>query len=591
MSVSVPSSVIALWSICELAFYASEVHNWDDFPLQVTFENGDAQITLDAYWDGGNVWKVRFAPTKTGTWKWRASSTDSKLDGLSGRIDCIEPEEDQIAENPNLRGHLRISPNGRYFTYADSTPFFYLGDTCWSMNEERCGVGENQDGPFYVWMKDRKSKGITVINHWIFKSEHPAVDGKTYPSSNEGGEPFEIRENEYVFDKLKPGFYRYVDVRWRALWENGFVMAGPPTWFCKPKHHANLEQAKNISRYIMSRYGVYNLVWALSGEYSFGEQREHAPWNEVSAWNELGTFIAEYNPYKHPISIHPGPANYHASSSIDFHNSGWLDHNWLQSGQYPRGQHRIALWARDNYDRKPVKPVLHAEGFYEGNNAADNFHIRYQPWSAFLNGACGDVYGAHAIWTFSDHDDPRSIRWGKGDRLDWREGLELPGSGHLKHVADFFNSIEWWKLVPHREWLRVDENPPPMPTEDDITPPHCAAERSKAYVIYIPQGNRDKAISVTHLEGKAYKARWYDPRNGIYSDINDGKPVNTDQKDEWTLPSVPDDEDWVVILTRIAVDESNTKEIASPVNVSETAGFNTEFTFPPKLSADGRYLE
>jgi hypothetical protein len=53
------------------------------------------------------------------------------------------------------------------------------------MNEERCGIGENQDGPFYVWMRDRKSKGITVMNHWIFKSEHPAVDGRIYPSSNE----------------------------------------------------------------------------------------------------------------------------------------------------------------------------------------------------------------------------------------------------------------------------------------------------------------------------------------------------------------------------------------------------------------------
>jgi hypothetical protein len=53
-----------------------------------------------------------------------------------------------------------------------------------------------------------------------------------------------------------------------------------------------------------------------------------------------------------------------------------------------------------------------------------------------------------------------------------------------------------------------------MPNEDDITPPHCAAEKGKVYVIYIPQGNKGKIISVTHLEGKAYKARWYNPRNG-----------------------------------------------------------------------------
>lgn len=149
---------------------------------------------------------------------------------------------------------------------------------------------------------------------------------------------------------------------------------------------------------------------------------------------------------------------------------------------------------------------------------------------------------------YSHYLSQGSIRWGKGDRLDWHEGLELLGSGHLKHVADVFNSIEWWKLVPCREWLRVDGSPSHMPTEDDITPSHCAAEVGEIYVIYIPQGNKDKTISVTHLDGKAYKARWYDPRNGVYSDINDGKSVNTDQRDEWTLPSVPDDEDWLLLL-------------------------------------------
>ena len=307
----------------------------------------------------------------------------------------------------------------------------------------------------------------------------------------------------------------------------------------------NLKQAQNVSRYIMARYGVYNLVWTLSGEYSFGAQKDNAPWDEVPTWNALGNFVASYNPFNHPMSIHPGPATFHASSSIDFHNENWLDHNWLQTGQYPRGQHRVAVWARADYDRNPTRPVLHAEGYYEGDGAANSFHIRYQPWSAFLNGACGDVYGAHAIWTFNDPDDPRTIRWGKGNTAAWRDGLNLPGSGHLKHVADFFAAIEWWKLVPCREWLRVNGDPPPMPTEDDISLPHCAAEEGKVYVIYIPRGNSDKIISVTHLAGQSYRARWYNPRNGSYLSIGDGKLVN---KDEWAIPPIPDDEDWVLIL-------------------------------------------
>ncbi len=414
------------------------------------------------------------------------------------------------------------------------------------MNEERCGLGNNEDGAFYVWMRDRKSKRITVINHWFFKSRHPAKDKKIYPSSNEGGKAFEIREGAYVFDELKPGYYRYVDVRWQALWQNGFVMAGPPTWICNSKHYMNLKQAQNISRYITARYGVYNMVWALSGEYSYGEN--NPPWDQVSTWNDLGNFVASHNPFSHPISIHPGPAIYHASSSIDFHNEKWLDHNWLQTGQYPKGQYRVAVWAKSDYDKSPTRPVLQAEGFYEGQEkSANSFHVRYQPWTAFLNGACGAVYGANAIWMFDDPDDPRTIAW-RNNSMSWKEGLELPGSSHLKHIVDFFTAIEWWKLTPHREWLRVDGKPPPMPTEDDISPPHCAAEEDEIYVIYIPRGNADKTISIAHLASRAYHAKWYNPRDGAYLDINDGEPVNTDGRDEWTLPPMPDDEDWVCLV-------------------------------------------
>ena len=542
--VSLNAENVTQWSIFELSFNAIGTHNWTDFPLQVTFENGETRIKLDGYWDGDNVWKVRFAPALTGVWRWKSFSRDSGMNRLSGAFNCVAPTSSQIANNPNYRGHIKVGPTGRYFTYADGTPFFYLGDTCWSMNEERCGLGNNQDGTFYIWMKDRKRKGFTVINHWFFRSGQHAGDEKTPPSSNEGGYAFSIQDGEYVFDELNPGYYQYVDIRWQALWENGFVMAGPPTWFAKPKHRMTIEQTQNLSHYIMARYGAYNLVWALSGEYSFGKVRENTPWDEVSTWNRLGDFIAAHNPFHHPISIHPGPAVHRASSSIDFHAEDWLDHNWLQTGQYPQGLYRVAVWAQSDYDQKTTKPTLHSEGFYEGK--ASRYQVRFQPWVAFLNGACGAVYGAHSIWTFHDANNARTMR--SPDGLEWRAGLNLPGSTDMKHLRDFFASLKWWKLVPHRDWLRVDGEPPLMPSESDITPPHCSAKMGKVYVIYIPQGNGDKTISVTHLARQAYHAQWYNPRDGSYSDINSGNPINMEHNDEWPLPPSPSKEDWVCCL-------------------------------------------
>ena len=156
------------------------------------------------------------------------------------------------------------------------------------------------------------------------------------------------------------------------------------------------------------------------------------------------------------------------------------------------------------------------------------------------------MYGANAIWTFHDAQDPRSIR--SRDGLEWRDGLKLPGSTDMKHARDFFTAFEWWMLVPHRDWLRVDGEPASPPTESDITPPHCAATMGQVYVIYIPAGNGGRTITITHLAGETYHARWYNPRDGSYREMNGGIPINTGQKEEWTLPPTPDDrddEDWV----------------------------------------------
>lgn len=540
------------WAVHEIMFTASKTLDWKTFPLEVTFQNGPTRKTVDGFWDGDRQWRVRFAPPEEGIWTWSTSSTDSGLAGKSGEFTCVVPSPTEIERNPNLHGHLRIGDDRHYFVYADGTPFLYLGDTCWHVNDERCGLGNNEDGPFYVWMADRKSKGFSVINHWFYAYGQGQQDNDI-PSENEGGRAFRRDNDGCVFDEIRPRYFQCVDLRWQALWSNGFVMAGPPTWIGRPDHHMTLEQAKDFSRYLMARYGAFNLVWALSGEYSLGKRWHHPPWDEPAAWNELGNFVASHNPFHHPISIHPGPAEFHASSSIDFHNERWLDHNWLQTGQRQTGLYRVAEWASADYNRKPTRPVLHTEGWYEGlavSAAADSYSAGWQFWVAYLNGACGAVYGAGGVWNFYDPSDPRSYFY-KGQEVPaWPDALKLRGSERVKHVGDFFRSIEWWKLVPHREWLLVNGEPAPMPTEEDITPPHCAGEIGRSCVIYIPSGSEGKAITLTRVPGNPCSAKWFDPRHGTYADIGTGT-IKTNAEGQWTIPERPDSRDWVVYLESV----------------------------------------
>ena len=167
---------VVLWSICEISFtssgnYANPFLKQDEPLLEVTFTHVDSgkQITVEGFWDGEKTWRVRFAPDIVGIWNWISASSDAGLNGKSGSFECIAPTADQIAENPNYRGHIKVHPSGRYFVYADGTPFFWIADTIWSMNPRRCGLGDNADGPFYIWLRNRKEKGFTVALSEFFE--------------------------------------------------------------------------------------------------------------------------------------------------------------------------------------------------------------------------------------------------------------------------------------------------------------------------------------------------------------------------------------------------------------------------------------
>lgn len=123
---------------------------------------------------------VRFAPPSPGKWEYRVYSSDRGLDGVSGEIYALSPDPGEIHRNPNYRGHVRISGNGRYFTCHDSTPVLLLGDTNWALNTARCGLGKNQKGPFYQYLEDRRLKGFNAIRENGFVvAAHPTWFAKT----------------------------------------------------------------------------------------------------------------------------------------------------------------------------------------------------------------------------------------------------------------------------------------------------------------------------------------------------------------------------------------------------------------------------
>src|SRR5215204_3596716 len=52
--------------------------------VTLTEPGGAAVRKVPLFWDGGSVWKFRFAPDKPGEWKWQVKSPDPAQNGKTG---------------------------------------------------------------------------------------------------------------------------------------------------------------------------------------------------------------------------------------------------------------------------------------------------------------------------------------------------------------------------------------------------------------------------------------------------------------------------------------------------------------------------
>ena len=87
------------------------------------------------FWDGGSSFVVRITATAPGAWRWTSGSnqSDAGLSGKSGTFTAHAWSAADLEANPNRRGMIRASADGRGLVRADGTPFFLIGDTWWSL--------------------------------------------------------------------------------------------------------------------------------------------------------------------------------------------------------------------------------------------------------------------------------------------------------------------------------------------------------------------------------------------------------------------------------------------------------------------------
>jgi len=138
--------------------------------------------TLLAFWDGGQVWRVRFSPDEQGRWTYKTTCSDQSNKGLHNQAGSFRCEK-YDGDLPLLRhGELRLSSNRRYIEHADGSPFFWLAEymiarygahqVIWFLGGDGNYSGENAE----TW----KRIGSAVFNEDQHRLATQHVRGKSW---------------------------------------------------------------------------------------------------------------------------------------------------------------------------------------------------------------------------------------------------------------------------------------------------------------------------------------------------------------------------------------------------------------------------
>ncbi|KAA0231632.1 DUF4038 domain-containing protein [candidate division KSB1 bacterium] len=432
---------------------AAGVNPYVDGPgVSVTFTgvSGAAQgksLTVKGFWDGGDVYRVRFSPFALGEWRWVSSSNDSGLNGKSGAFLC---EGRLPANHANTTGPLQVSPANPYtFATAEGQPFFLMGDTQWSFASATVSWPEE----IKTYVDARADQGFNYVHGQLYALR---PDSNDY---NENGQAF-LAQN---VDRLNPGYWRAFDQRLAYMNEKGLVVGMMFAWANEGWQKFLTEaQVDRYAQYLINRYGAYNVMWILAGEY----EEALLP----GGYTRLGEFIKANDPYGHPITTHTIDTN-----ADDFGDATWLSTIYQQ----------IFNPSRITPDRRFNKPVINSEFGYEGDQSADD--VRKDAWEIVMRGGFF-VYGNTRTFHHSAVMSPANL-YSAGAR--YMTILKQFWSSNARYTINWHAFTRFEALATNR-WL--------------------AGKPGDEYVVYTEVATPFK-VNLSEVEG-GINGQWFDTRTG-----------------------------------------------------------------------------
>jgi hypothetical protein len=376
--------------------------------LTAAFTYQHRTITVDGFYDGDGVYRIRFMPDAIGNWQYRTNSNRAELNGNSGAFACGAPA-------PNNHGPVRVA-HTYHFAYADATPYKQIGTTCYAWVHQGDQL-EEQTLATLAAAPFNKLRMCVFPKHYAFNENEPEY----YPfpclsrgSSRWNGSWKVDPQSGWAFDfsRFDPAFFQHFERRVAQLRDLGIeadliLFHAYDRWGFATM---DAETDDRYLRYIVARLSAYrNVWWSMANEYDL------MPHKPMSDWDRFLRIVQEHDPYQHLRSIH------NCFTFYDY-SKPWITHQSIQH----RDLEQVRTW------RELVKkPVVVDECCYEGNI--------WQRWGditalemvhRFWQGTAHGGYVGHGE-TYEHAED--ILWWAKGGTL---HGESAPRLAFLRHILE-----------------------------------------------------------------------------------------------------------------------------------------------------------
>lgn len=522
--------------IIELSFtsdisYQDPLH---EITLDVVFSFEKNTWRVDAFWDGGSLWRVRFAPKEVGTYTYRTQCSDTTNSSLHNVVGDFQIEADDISPYPTP--DLHIDKKTDTLQTAKGKPFFWLADTWWMALSDRLAFDD-----FKRLVQDRKAKGFNVV--LLVAGLYPDMDSFDPRAKNKDGW---VWQEDYK--TINPLFFHDADKKITYLLSEGITPCIVGAWGYYLLKMSQDKMQKHWE-YLIARWGAYPVVWCAAGEATMPYYLSTTPHEDTQqqkkGWSEIVQFIKQKDPFHRPLTIHPTEIGKEQITQANL-----LDFDLIQASH--NGYESVAKGIKlleKSHQIKPKMPTIMGEINYEGIIHETSAEVqRLSFWSAVLHGSCGFTYGANGIWQVNTKTKPfgASPHGGCWGDTPWESAMQLAGAREIGLAKELLETLPWHQLQPKPHWISPQNNPLTKET------PRIAGIEEKLRIVYFygplyPWSTPH--YTLLHLEAHiTYEAYFFNPRIGEKKALG---TVTATKQGAWDIPPLPTFEDWVLILEAI----------------------------------------